>query len=183
MGHAMAEHAVYSYKVMLFEKHADGRFRRPGEYQRRAVATVTTHDLPTLRGYWEGSDMELRARLGLYPGEEMHRYISEERVRDRPSCWPRSTRRGSAGTGHGSGRAHYSAGLADAIHVYLARSAAALVILQIEDLLGMADPVNVPGTSEEHANWQRKMTGSVDEIFARSEVVHLLRDVQHARTS
>ena len=42
--------------------------------------------------------------------------------------------------------------------LYLARSAAALAVLQAEDLVGMADPVNVPGTSDEHANWQRKMS-------------------------
>ena len=57
--------------------------------------------------------------------------------------------------------ATFDAALARAIHVYLAKSAAALVVLQIEDLLGMTDPVNVPGTSHEHANWQRKLTADV----------------------
>lgn len=72
---AMAEFAVYSYKVLLFEKHADGSFRRPAEYVRRAIATVTTHDLPTLRGWWEARDLELRDRLELFPGEEIRRYV------------------------------------------------------------------------------------------------------------
>lgn len=180
MGHAMAEHGVYSYKVMLFEKHPDGRFRRPGEYQRRAVATVTTHDLPTFRGYWEGSDMELRDRLGLYPGEEVRRYIGDERVRDRASLLAALDAEGLAVRDRQDG-AHYSADLADAIHVYLASSAAALVILQVEDLLGMADPVNVPSTSDEHANWQRKVTEGVETLFDHEPVRRVMRDIDRAR--
>ena len=62
MRHAMPEFGLYHYKVMLFEK-LDGRFRRPDEYARKALATATTHDMPTLRSYWEGRDIELRRRL------------------------------------------------------------------------------------------------------------------------
>ena len=59
MRRAMPEYAVYHYKVLLFEKVEGGRFREPGHFERRAIATVTTHDLPTLRGYWEGRDLAL----------------------------------------------------------------------------------------------------------------------------
>jgi 4-alpha-glucanotransferase len=52
MRRAMPEFGLYHYKVLLFEKD-DGRFRRPDEFVRRALATVTTHDMPTLRSYWE----------------------------------------------------------------------------------------------------------------------------------
>ena len=76
----------------------------------------------------------------------------------------------------------YTEALSHAIHVYLARTASALVVLQAEDLIGMPDPVNVPGTNEEHANWQRKMTCRIDELFGRAAVRTLLRDVHFART-
>ncbi len=62
MRRAMHQFGLYHYKVMLFEKQ-DGRFRRPDEFVRRALATVTTHDMPTLRSFWEGRDIELRRRL------------------------------------------------------------------------------------------------------------------------
>jgi 4-alpha-glucanotransferase len=55
------------------------------------------------------------------------------------------------------------------------------VVLQAEDLIGMADPINVPGTNEEHANWQRKMTCRIDEIFGSESVRAQLRDVDNAR--
>ena len=83
MSHAMAERAVYSYRVLLFEKSADGSFHRPDEYPRRAIATVTTHDLPTLNGYWSASDIELRQRLHLYPSDEVRQRVQRERVLDR----------------------------------------------------------------------------------------------------
>ncbi len=70
MRRAMPEYGLYHYKVLLFEK-LDGRFRSPGEYLPHALATATTHDMPTLRSYWEGRDIELRHRLNLYPSAEM----------------------------------------------------------------------------------------------------------------
>jgi 4-alpha-glucanotransferase len=183
MRHAMAEFAVYSYKVLLFEKHPDGRFRRPEEYMRRAIATVTTHDLPTLCGYWAGGDLELRDRLHLYSGEEIRQRVFDERVRDRAqllaaldSVGLRPETDGAAGRG-------YSDQLAHDIQLYLARSAAALVVLQFEDLIGMTDPVNVPGTSHEHANWQRKVTTDIDDALGRESSLRLFADVRRARVS
>jgi 4-alpha-glucanotransferase len=183
MRRAMAEFAVYSYKVLLFEKHGDGRFRRPEEYVHRAIATVTTHDLPTLRGYWAGRDLELRDRLHLFPGEEIRRHVLEERVRDRARLLAALDGAGLAPEPAGDAEFGYGEALARAVHLYLARSAAALVVLQFEDLVGMADPVNVPGTSHEHANWQRKVTASVDDALGRETTRRLFADVRRARTS
>ena len=59
------------------------------------------------------------------------------------------------------------------MHVYLGRSAAALVTVQLEDMIGMLEPVNVPGTSSEYSNWTRRMTASAREIFARADVREL----------
>ena len=183
MRRAMAEFAVYSYKVLLFEKHGDGRFRRPEEYVHRAIATVTTHDLPTLRGYWAGRDLELRDRLQLFPGEEIRRYVLDERVRDRAQLLAALDAVGLRPALAGEAESGYGEPLAHAVQLYLAKSAAALVVLQFEDLVGMADPVNVPGTSHEHANWQRKVTASLDDAFGRETTLRLFADVRRARTS
>ena len=181
MSHAMRERAAYSYRVLLFEKHADGRFNRPDEYPRRAIATVTTHDLPTLKGYWSASDIELRQRLALYPSEDMRLHVVNERVRDRSALLAALEAEGLAPAGDDEAGS-YGARLVDAIHVYLARSSAALVVVQAEDLVGMADPVNVPGTSDEHANWQRKMTCEVAAMLGNEAARQLLDDVQAARS-
>jgi 4-alpha-glucanotransferase len=44
------------------------------------------------------------------------------------------------------------------------------VTVQLEDMIGMLEPVNVPGTSSEYSNWTRRMTASAVEIFAREDV-------------
>ena len=83
MSHAMGERAVYSYRVLLFEKHADGSFIPPRDYPRRAIATITTHDLPTLLGYWSASDVELRRRLVAVP-QRRDAPAGARRARSRP---------------------------------------------------------------------------------------------------
>jgi 4-alpha-glucanotransferase len=183
MRRAMAEYAVYHYKVLLFEKETDGSFRRPGQYVRRAIATVTTHDLPTLRGYWEGRDLALRDKLNLFPGEEIRRQVLEERVRDRAQLLAALEAAGLRPQAAQRGEAGFSVELARAIQLYLAKSAAALAVLQIEDLIGMSDPVNVPGTSAEHANWQRKITATIQDVFEDEPTAQFLEDVQFARSS
>jgi 4-alpha-glucanotransferase len=79
---AIPEFGLYHYKVLLFEK-IDGRFRRPDEYVKDALATPATHDMPTLRSYWEGRDIELRRRLNLYPSAEIESRVVQERGHDR----------------------------------------------------------------------------------------------------
>jgi len=181
MREAMAERAVYSYRVVLFEKQDDGRFRQPREYPRRSIATVTTHDLPTLRGYWTASDIELRRCLTLYPNDEVCDLVRQERIHDRRALLDALAEQGVAVEGDAGDAGAFTEELADAIHIFLARTGSALVVLQAEDLAGMADPVNVPGTSDEHANWQRKMCTDLAEVFARERIQLLLRRVSAAR--
>jgi 4-alpha-glucanotransferase len=67
------------------------------------------------------------------------------------------------------------------VHVYLGRSEAALVTVQLEDMIGMLEPVNLPGTSTEYSNWTRRMTASASEIFARDDVRALAAAMHAAR--
>jgi 4-alpha-glucanotransferase len=71
--------------------------------------------------------------------------------------------------------------LAHALHLYLARSRTALVAVQIEDLLGMIDPVNVPGTHQEYPNWQRKVTADLEDLAAREDLAGQFRELGVAR--
>jgi len=179
---AMAKYAVYHYKVLLFEKQQDGRFRRPRDYTPRAVATVTTHDLPTLRAYWDGDDVALRDRLRLFPGDEVRELVIRERERDRAQLLEalRETGLGPAAPGAADGA--YTAELAEAVQRYLASSASSLVVLQFEDLIGMSEPVNVPGTSHEYPNWQRKVTVDIDDAFRSERVERVLAAVARERS-
>jgi 4-alpha-glucanotransferase len=75
----------------------------------------------------------------------------------------------------------YSAALARAVHVFLCRTRAALVTVQLEDMIGMLEPVNVPGTSHEYSNWTRRVTASAREAFARTDVRELAAAMSAAR--
>jgi 4-alpha-glucanotransferase len=175
MRQAMPEFGLYHYKVLLFEKH-EGRFRRPDEYVPRALATVTTHDMPTLRSYWEGRDIELRRGLNLYPSVELEQEVVQERSRDREALLRALDEQGLRPGMIDGPHAPFTAELAEALHLYLARSASRLVAIQIEDLLGMVDPVNVPGTHFEYPNWQRKLSQDIEEIANREDLrLHLER--------
>jgi 4-alpha-glucanotransferase len=178
--HAMPEFGLYHYKVLLFEKR-DGRFRRPEEYVRRAIATVTTHDMPTLRSFWEGRDIELRRRLNLFPSVELEHDVIREREHDREALLSALADQGLKPAEPSTPAEPWSAALAHALHLYLARSATALVALQLEDLLGMVDPVNVPGTDREYPNWQRKLSADIEEMAARTDFAAYFEEIGRAR--
>jgi 4-alpha-glucanotransferase len=182
MREAMPEYGLYSYKVLLFEQ-ISGRFRRPDEFVRRALAQATTHDMPTLRSYWEARDIELRRRLQLYPTPDVQNDVIRERDHDREMLLNALREQGLNPAHPNAPLDPYTAELGQALHVYLARSATALVALQIEDLLGMIDPVNVPGTNTEYPNWQRKVTDDLEDIAARTDIAGRLQEINLARRS
>ena len=69
MREAMHERCLLSYRPLLFERTEEGGYRPPAQWFAQALAVVSTHDLPTLRGFWLGEDIELQARLALYPND------------------------------------------------------------------------------------------------------------------
>jgi 4-alpha-glucanotransferase len=177
---ALPEFGLYHYKVLLFEK-LDGRFRRPDEYIRRALATATTHDLPTLRSYWEGRDIELRQGLHLYPSMEVEGEVIRERERDRTLLLEALEAVGLRPVQPATPQDAFTAELAHAMHLYLARSATALVAVQIEDLLGETLPVNVPGTDQEYPNWQRRVSVDVEDLAEHADIAARLEEIRAAR--
>jgi 4-alpha-glucanotransferase len=180
MRRAMPECCLYHYKVLLFEK-LDGRFRRPEEYVRHALATVTTHDMPTLRSYWEGRDIELRRRLNLYPSAEVESDVVRERGQDLELLLGALQEQGLKPAQPATPCDPFTAELAHALHLYLARSATTLTALQIEDLLGEILPVNVPGTDREYPNWQRKVSADIEELAARADLAAQFGEIGLAR--
>lgn len=181
MTQAMEHYGAYHYKVLLFEQYPDGRFKPPSAYVKCALATVTTHDLPTLRGWWEECDLRLRDALDLYPTEEFKQQAHSVRQSERLNLMQALV---DAGLWHwqpDQPLPEYSPALSRAVHAFLGLSNANIALIQIEDLIGMTDPVNVPGTFTEHANWQRKVTMNTADIFARRDVHEILEGMRLAR--
>jgi 4-alpha-glucanotransferase len=138
--------------------------------------------MPTLRSYWEGRDIELRRRLNLYPSADIENEIVSERAHDREMLLSALRDQSLSPAQPSTPFEPFTAELAHALHLYLARSPTTLVALQIEDLLGMIDPVNVPGTDSEYPNWQRKLCADIEDMAARSDFAAQLAEIQRART-
>jgi (1->4)-alpha-D-glucan 1-alpha-D-glucosylmutase len=181
---AMPAHGLYSYRVFFFEKGADGRFRRPRDYPPHALVTVATHDLPPLASWWAGTDIDLRASLGLYPDTALANAARVERAEDRLRILEALEDTGllpPGARGPDGAPGPLTRALAAAIQLYLAQSPAALMVVQPEDWLHMDSPVNVPGTSDEYPNWGRKLTEDWQALLARPDVLELARKIRTVR--
>ncbi len=148
--------------VMWFER-TRLSYRKPTRWRRDAVAMTTTHDLPTVAGWWSGEDIRTRRALGLGgAGEE------KERRQDRVRLWRAFT---AAGTAQGAPPpVDRPAAAVDAALGYVAQSPSPLMLAPLEDLLGLEAQPNLPGTIDEHPNWRRRLVPAAKDLFDAPEV-------------
>lgn len=160
---------IYAYRVMVFEKNHENRVKSPAEFDGKALAIFATHDLPSLRGFWNGRDIDAREKLGLYPREGMAGEEREARQSDREKLVAALAAEGlldAAFPATGPLSDEDTARLADAAHAFLARSRSRLMMVQIEDVLGMDTQMNLPGTTDQHPNWRRRFPLDVSALLA-----------------
>ena len=177
------DYGVFSYKVLWFEHDDERKVKAPEKWASQAMAVITTHDLPTIRGYWESYDFDLDEQFGLYPEPDMLENLRHEREIAKQNLLDAlqdnndikqpllSTLKSES----------MSLELNQKIHHFIASSNSALLGLQPEDWLNMLEPVNIPGTSTEYANWRRKLAQTLEEMFASEQVNTLLEDVNQQR--
>jgi 4-alpha-glucanotransferase len=167
----MRRAGVLSYRVVVFERRGDGSFIPPADYPPLAAATAATHDLATLKGYWLGRDIEWRRRLSLYPDAAAEATEARERGRDRHLLLDALLREALLGPEQRAqllpegGAPVYTPALGEAIHAYLARSQSRLALVQLEDIAGEAEQANLPGTTEAHPNWRRRLSVRLEELL------------------
>ncbi len=151
-----AEWGIWSYQVMMFERDDDGRFRDIDRYVPNALVTFNTHDLSTYAGWRSFSDLKLKRSLGIDPGE------SDE------ARWHALTMLSEV-------LRHYAIERHDlyAVAGFLARTKSRLLAISLEDLLGVIDQPNIPGTVNEHPNWRQRLPLTIDNIAAAIDVAAL----------
>jgi 4-alpha-glucanotransferase len=160
----MADWGIWSYLVMMFERDDHGRFRDVDHYAENALVTFNTHDLSTYAGWRCFSDLKLKRSLGLDPGE------SDE------ARWHALAMLSDVLRHH----AIHSHDLF-AVAEFLARTKSRLLAVSLEDLLGVIDQPNIPGTVDEHPNWRRRLPLELDEIAAAIDMA-ALRSATAGRT-
>ena len=149
----MADWGIWSYLVMMFERDDRGRFRGVDHYQANALVTFNTHDLATYAGWRSFADLKLKRSIGIDPGEsDDARWHALHMLSD--------LLRDSGIEGHD----FY------AVVRFLARTRSRLLTLSLEDLLGVIDQPNIPGTIDEHPNWRQRLPVPLDEMAAEIDV-------------
>jgi 4-alpha-glucanotransferase len=173
-----------SYRVFYFERGPEGRFKAPGEYPAQAVAVATTHDLPTLAGYWQGADIEIRSRLGQIPDDESRRAACEERRRDKGAILRALRAEGLLPDGLSEDPEAVptmTPELSAAVHAFLARTPSWLMLAALEDVLGLAEQMNVPGTVDAHPNWLRKVPVTLETLREDARLLGLASTLRGLR--
>jgi 4-alpha-glucanotransferase len=180
----LAKARVLSYRVFYFERHADGAMKPPGHYPAQSLAVTTTHDLPTLAGFWSGEDLQVRSKLGAFHDDTAHRQAWEERQRDKARILNALQHERLLPTGVTEDLAtapSMTTDLCHAIHLYLARTSAYLVLANLEDGLGELSQTNLPGTIDSHPNWTRKYSIPVDHMLHDERLLQLGTVLRSAR--
>jgi 4-alpha-glucanotransferase len=163
---------IFSYRVFYFERR-NHDFLEPQEYPREALAAVSTHDLPTLAGYWEGRDIQLKKSLDLYPLQGMAQEDEARRAGERRLMVAALIRQGLLPEGYSPPPAPCPAAVRRGVLAFLARSRAALFEVRLEDLLGLTAQQNLPGTTSQHPNWRQKIFPAREDLSRSPEIAEL----------
>jgi (1->4)-alpha-D-glucan 1-alpha-D-glucosylmutase len=178
--------AVLSTRLFYFERDADGRFQPPAAYPGAALVAVSNHDLPTLAGFWQGRDLAVRQELDQFPSPEVRANQITRRAMDRAGMLLALEHEGllpSELSADPASAPQMTPELARAVHAYLARTPAKILSVQLEDVLGQTEQVNLPGSSTaQHPNWRRKLDLALEDLTADSRVQDLAQALREQRT-
>lgn len=157
---AIMRSGLLSYRVLAFERTEGGGLKPPAAYPRDAMTVLTTHDLPTFTGWWRGLDTDLRQTIGIYDPDRAERERAE-----------RVVERGKLAQALHAEKLLPAADApaappAEAAMRFLARTPSALNAIQYEDVLGALNQPNMPGTTEGHPNWRRRLEAELAAVNA-----------------
>lgn len=154
---------VYGMRVVQFERGEDS-FHKPRWYSPAAAAMSSTHDIPTIAGWWKGADLLLRDELHQFGPGQTREVEEDNRQRDRESMW-RAFRDAGACEASATPSPDEAERAADAAMAFLAASASQLALAPVEDILAIEEQPNLPGTTDEHPNWRRRYAPDARRIL------------------
>lgn len=169
---------VAGMQVLWFERN-DGGFTKPQDWSPQAVGMTSTHDLPTVAGWWRGSDIDWRRKTATTADNVDARQLQGQRRQDRQRLWEGLTSANAArGDQPSTGD---TAKVVDAAVNFLGKTACDLTLLPLEDAIGTMDQSNLPGTIDEHPNWRRRLPLTTEQIFQDSTIKDRFRDLKRRR--
>ena len=177
----LAADDVLSYRVLWLEREGRG-FVAPSRYPVRAAACVSTHDLPTVAGWWSGADIDERATLGL--ADETATAAARAERADGKAMLADALHAAGASRGlRVDARAPHDAAITAAIHRFVGAAPSDLVMIQADDLAGATMAVNLPGTDRARPNWRRRLDVETDDLWQTETGVQTAADFAVDRTA
>ncbi|WP_434676895.1 4-alpha-glucanotransferase [Pseudomonas sp. R1-18] len=171
----LSEREILGMQVLLFEQN-DGQFKQILDWADDALATTSTHDLPTLAGWLSELDIEWNARLGQID-DKAERDWREQRAREFKGL----RRALSQNTDGLAADTRDPQLIIDASIRYLGHTPAPLVLLPLEDALGVQEQANLPGTIDSHPNWRRRLPGDSATLLDNDDAARRLELLSQAR--
>jgi 4-alpha-glucanotransferase len=163
--------SIYGMNVLWFERGPDG-FAPPPSWPVNVAAMTSTHDLPTVVGWWRGRDIEVRGESGLVGSHEQQQELAA-RDNERQELW--SAFRAAKVAAGEPPPAEDGQRVDDAATKFVASTPSRLLLLPIEDALGLDDQPNVPGTIDQQPNWRRRYRGKASELLSSSDVIERVK--------
>ena len=160
----MGEAGILSYRLLWFERTQGGGILPPRDYPERALISASTHDLPTIRGFFAGHDLDWRERLDMQASAEDAADARATRASDRKLLIEALRRAGLLEADLDPGSADFHEHLEVAVHGWLASTPSQLMMVQLEDLVHELEQANLPGTIDQHPNWRRRLPLTIEEL-------------------
>ncbi len=161
MSAALSQANILSYSVLWFER-TGAAIRRPADWRPLAAACVSTHDLATLAGWWEGSDIREKHALGILD-ELAAQQAGTDRAQEKAMLLDLLQTEGLLAEDVDPDRP-MPVTVAAAVHAFVCSTPALLALVQADDLTGVTVQVNLPGTNRERPNWQRRLDCDITEL-------------------
>ncbi|WLH76947.1 4-alpha-glucanotransferase [Pseudomonas sp. FP2335] len=169
--------SILGMRVLLFEQGHDGQFKPILDWPDNALATTSTHDLPTLNGWWHSRDIEWNIQLGLIDAPTVEQW-SEHRLRERQALRQALSQDPQNFVDEIRNETDH---MIDASVRYLGHTRAPLVLLPLEDALAVDEQANLPGTIDTHPNWRRRLPGEASSLLDNAGAARRLELLAVAR--
>ncbi len=179
----MAAANVLSCRVFYFERERE-QFRRPGEYPAQASVSAATHDLPTLRGFWNGDDITAKSHLGNFKSAEEEPHARAARAAEKQLLLQALASEGLLSDGlrpSDADRLDWTPELTGAVHLYLARTPSTLLMVQLDDLANEMHQANLPGSTTEYPNWRRRLSRRLGDLLGDPAIRAQMASITSAR--
>ncbi len=154
----LAEQNVLSYRLLWFEE------QPPSKYPEKALAAVTTHDLPTLAGVWTGADLDVQRAHGVTPNQAAQDEF-RQKIMETSDLDP---------------RADVALAITQTFE-QLSNAPSAVVLAELEAACAVNERPNLPSSAGDYPNWSLALPTTIEELES-AELPRALAGILHRRT-